>query len=116
MTTPQAAPVAPAPASPTSATTLHQHPERGRHDRATIDAILDAGLVCHVGVALDGQPLVMIATPALLLTKARADAAKSARQRQLVGGQFHRRSQLSVTADLRPCSERTGPRQDDALS
>ncbi|MCB9176504.1 MAG: pyridoxamine 5'-phosphate oxidase family protein [Caldilineae bacterium] len=40
-------------------TQLRQHPERGRHDRATIDAILDAGLVCHVGIAVDGQPLVI---------------------------------------------------------
>jgi len=34
-------------------------PDRGRYDRGTIDAILDEGLVCHVGFVVDGQPLVM---------------------------------------------------------
>jgi len=31
-------------------------PDRGRYDRATIDAILDAALIGHVGWVLDGQP------------------------------------------------------------
>lgn len=34
-------------------------PERGAHDRATIEAILDEALVSHVGFALDGQPYVI---------------------------------------------------------
>jgi uncharacterized protein len=34
-------------------------PERGRYDRATIDAILDEGLVCHLGFAVDEQPFVI---------------------------------------------------------
>jgi nitroimidazol reductase NimA-like FMN-containing flavoprotein (pyridoxamine 5'-phosphate oxidase superfamily) len=33
--------------------------ERARYDRATIDAILDEGLVCHVGFVDDGQPFVI---------------------------------------------------------
>lgn len=37
---------------------LRRRPDRGRHDRATIDAILDAALVGHVGWVLDGQPYV----------------------------------------------------------
>jgi nitroimidazol reductase NimA-like FMN-containing flavoprotein (pyridoxamine 5'-phosphate oxidase superfamily) len=44
------------PSGPRSA--LRRHPERGSHARADVDAILDAGLVCHVGVAVDGQPAV----------------------------------------------------------
>ena len=32
--------------------------ERGRYDRATVHAILDAGLLCHVGYVIDGQPYV----------------------------------------------------------
>jgi nitroimidazol reductase NimA-like FMN-containing flavoprotein (pyridoxamine 5'-phosphate oxidase superfamily) len=32
--------------------------ERGVYDRATIDAILDAGYVCHVGYTIDGSPYV----------------------------------------------------------
>jgi uncharacterized protein len=31
-------------------------PERGRYDRATIYAILDAALVCHIAYCIDGQP------------------------------------------------------------
>lgn len=34
---------------------LHQ---RAHYDRATIHAILDAGLLCHVGYVIDGQPYV----------------------------------------------------------
>jgi len=37
---------------------LHRKPDRGRYDRATIDAILDAALVGHVGWVLDDQPYV----------------------------------------------------------
>ncbi|HVA85073.1 MAG TPA: pyridoxamine 5'-phosphate oxidase family protein [Candidatus Saccharimonadales bacterium] len=33
-------------------------PERGRYDRATIDAVLDAALIGHVGYVVDGQPFV----------------------------------------------------------
>jgi hypothetical protein len=38
---------------------LRRHPERGSHDREEVYAILDAGLVCHVGLVLDGRPLVI---------------------------------------------------------
>jgi len=38
---------------------LHRHPERGRYDRETIDAILDQALICHLGVVVDGEPLVL---------------------------------------------------------
>jgi uncharacterized protein len=34
--------------APTKRTQVHRHPERGDYDRATIDAILDEGLICHV--------------------------------------------------------------------
>jgi nitroimidazol reductase NimA-like FMN-containing flavoprotein (pyridoxamine 5'-phosphate oxidase superfamily) len=34
--------------APTSRTQVHRHPERGDYDRATIDAILDEALICHV--------------------------------------------------------------------
>jgi nitroimidazol reductase NimA-like FMN-containing flavoprotein (pyridoxamine 5'-phosphate oxidase superfamily) len=33
-------------------------PKRGHYDRATVHAILDAGLVCHVGYTMDGRPFV----------------------------------------------------------
>lgn len=33
--------------------------EQGSLDRADLDAILDAGFVCHLGVIVDGRPLVV---------------------------------------------------------
>jgi uncharacterized protein len=44
---------------PTPRTTLQRHPERGSHDRAAIDAILDEGLVAHVGFCAEGSPVVV---------------------------------------------------------
>ena len=45
------------PASPR--TKLRRLPKRGHHDRATIDAILDEGLLAHLGFEIDGQPFVI---------------------------------------------------------
>jgi nitroimidazol reductase NimA-like FMN-containing flavoprotein (pyridoxamine 5'-phosphate oxidase superfamily) len=46
--------------TPTERTTLRRLPERGRHDRETIDAILDEGLFCHLGlVDAEGRPFVI---------------------------------------------------------
>jgi nitroimidazol reductase NimA-like FMN-containing flavoprotein (pyridoxamine 5'-phosphate oxidase superfamily) len=33
--------------------------KRGRYDRETIDAILDAGIICHVGVVHEKTPIVI---------------------------------------------------------
>ncbi len=44
---------------PTPRTRVRRLPKRGHYDRATIDAILDEGLVCHVGFVVDGQPFVI---------------------------------------------------------
>ena len=39
---------------------VHRIPERGHYDRQTIDAILDAAIVCHVAtIDRDGRPLVI---------------------------------------------------------
>jgi uncharacterized protein len=40
-------------------TRVRREPQRGRYDRDTIHAILDAGLVCHLGFVHDGQPFVI---------------------------------------------------------
>jgi hypothetical protein len=40
-------------------TTLKRKPERGSHERSVIDAVLDEGLVAHVGIVVDGQPFVI---------------------------------------------------------
>ena len=46
----------------TARTALKRRPERGDHERVTIDAILDEGLVCHLGFAIDDQPFVLPTT------------------------------------------------------
>ena len=39
---------------------IHRIPQRGHYDRQTIDAILDAAIVCHVAtIDHDGRPLVI---------------------------------------------------------
>jgi hypothetical protein len=43
----------------TERTTVKRLPKRAAYDRATIEAILDEGLVCHVGFAVEGQPYVL---------------------------------------------------------
>jgi uncharacterized protein len=47
------------PLSTTKRTTLHRLSERGRTDRADLYAVLDVGLVCHLGVIMDGYPVVL---------------------------------------------------------
>jgi uncharacterized protein len=43
----------------TGRTTVKRHPERGVYDHATVDAILDEALICHVGFVYGGQPYVI---------------------------------------------------------
>jgi nitroimidazol reductase NimA-like FMN-containing flavoprotein (pyridoxamine 5'-phosphate oxidase superfamily) len=38
---------------------VKREPQRGRYDRETIDAILDEGLICHLGFEVNGQPYVI---------------------------------------------------------
>jgi nitroimidazol reductase NimA-like FMN-containing flavoprotein (pyridoxamine 5'-phosphate oxidase superfamily) len=45
--------------TPTDRTRLKRKPERGSYDLATIHAILDAAVICHVAYTLDGQPFAM---------------------------------------------------------
>lgn len=45
--------------TPTPRTTLHRRPSRASYDQATVEAILDEGLFCHVGFVVDGQPYVL---------------------------------------------------------
>ncbi len=57
MTSPDAKPAASLPQTPR--TTLKRHAERGSHERATIYAIIDEALCCHVGFELEGRPFVL---------------------------------------------------------
>ncbi len=48
-----------APLSPTPRSTVRRGARRARADRADLYAVLDAGLVGHLGVVLDGAPVVL---------------------------------------------------------
>jgi uncharacterized protein len=43
----------------TERTRLHRHAERARTARADLYAVLDAGMICHLGVVIDGVPVVL---------------------------------------------------------
>jgi hypothetical protein len=43
---------------PTPRTRVKRLHEKARYDREAVHAILDAGLVCHVGYVIEGQPYV----------------------------------------------------------
>ena len=45
--------------STTERTTLHRLRERGATDRSALYDVLDAGLICHFGVIIDGSPVVL---------------------------------------------------------
>jgi nitroimidazol reductase NimA-like FMN-containing flavoprotein (pyridoxamine 5'-phosphate oxidase superfamily) len=45
--------------TPTGRTTVRRLPKRGTYDRAVVHAILDSGLVCHVGFVHEGSPVVI---------------------------------------------------------
>ena len=45
--------------SSTPRTELGRHRERGRAERDDLYAVLDAGLICHLGVIVDGAPRVL---------------------------------------------------------
>jgi uncharacterized protein len=42
-----------------SRTKVKREPQRGRYDRATVDAILDETLISHIGFLHDGHPFVI---------------------------------------------------------
>ncbi len=43
----------------TERTRVHRHPERAQTDRAALHAVLDEGLIAHVGFVRDGAPVVL---------------------------------------------------------
>jgi nitroimidazol reductase NimA-like FMN-containing flavoprotein (pyridoxamine 5'-phosphate oxidase superfamily) len=45
--------------SATARTRLRRHAERGKTGHADLLAVLDAGMICHLGVIHDGAPLVL---------------------------------------------------------
>jgi nitroimidazol reductase NimA-like FMN-containing flavoprotein (pyridoxamine 5'-phosphate oxidase superfamily) len=47
------------PLSPTERSTPRREKERAQTDRATLHDVLDASLICHLGVVVDGVPLAL---------------------------------------------------------
>ncbi len=47
------------PGAPSTRSTVRRAAHHGTYDREVINAILDAGLVAHVGIVEDGQPFVL---------------------------------------------------------
>jgi len=45
--------------STTERTTLHRLRERGATDRSALYDVLNAGMICHLGVIIDGSPVVL---------------------------------------------------------
>jgi uncharacterized protein len=45
--------------SPTQRSTIKRGKKRAVTDRDALDAVLDAGLICHLGVVINGAPLVL---------------------------------------------------------
>ena len=43
----------------TPRTRVKRLPDRGSYDRALVHAILDEGIICHVGITVEGQPFVL---------------------------------------------------------
>ena len=46
-------------AAPSDRVRVRRKPDRGHYEKEIVDAILDAGLVAHVGFVVDGQPYVI---------------------------------------------------------
>src|SRR5258708_32151221 len=47
---------------PTEKTRIRRRPERGAYDRNVINSIIDEALLCHIGVAVNGEPRVIPTT------------------------------------------------------
>ena len=45
--------------SPTERTRVRRHSERAQTERADLYAVLDAGMICHLGVVVNGSPVVL---------------------------------------------------------
>ncbi|MFF9013665.1 pyridoxamine 5'-phosphate oxidase family protein [Streptomyces sp. NPDC014870] len=58
-TAPAGTPAAPDDLGPTERTRLRRMRHKGSHRRADLEAVLAAGFLCHLGVTVDGTPMVV---------------------------------------------------------
>ena len=71
----------------TARTTLSRRASRGSYDRDLIHGILDEGLVCHVGFAIESQPYVIPTTYARVRDRLLIHGSTTSRMlRALAGG------------------------------
>jgi uncharacterized protein len=61
-------------------------PQRAVYERATIDAILDEALVCHLGLVVDGDPLVVPTLQARLGDHVYIHGSAASRTLRALGG------------------------------
>jgi nitroimidazol reductase NimA-like FMN-containing flavoprotein (pyridoxamine 5'-phosphate oxidase superfamily) len=74
---------------------VRRHPERGQYDRAAIDAVLDAGLVAHLGFVSDDQPFVIPTLHARVGDEVFVHGSAASRTLRALGGDI--RACLTVT-------------------
>ena len=82
-------------------------PERGRYDRDAIDAVLDAGLVAHLGLVSDGQPYVIPTLQARVDDHVYVHGSAASRTLRALSGDIRSvsRSRCSTASSSRaPCS------------
>ena len=82
--------------APTPRTTLKRLPDRAVFDRAAVHAILDEGLVCHVGFVVDGQPFVIPTIYARIGDRLYVHGAAASRMLRSLAGRF----EICVTVTL----------------
>ncbi|MFD3941245.1 pyridoxamine 5'-phosphate oxidase family protein [Streptomyces sp. NPDC058579] len=58
-TAPERTPACPDDLAPTERTRLRRMRDKGSHRRADLQAVLAAGFLCHLGVTVDGTPMVV---------------------------------------------------------
>ena len=71
---------------PSARATVRRIPKRAHYDEATLFAILDEALVCHLGFVLEGQPFVIPTTFVRVGTALYVHGAAASRTLEALGG------------------------------
>src|SRR5256885_13418545 len=71
---------------PSKRATVKRAPRQGVYDRATIDAILDQGLICHVGFSVDGETFVLPTIHVRVGDKVCLHGSRASRMMQALAG------------------------------
>jgi uncharacterized protein len=82
--------------APSSRTRVRRLPERAAYDKASIHAILDEALICHVGFVVDGQPFVIPTIHARVGSKLYLHGSAASRMLRTLSGE----APVCVTASI----------------